>query len=369
MRIVYVSEGRTPHDERFLRLFASAGHSLGRVALFASPGQPLPGVADLGPDLAAQPGRAPDLARQVVDFAPDVLVAGPLHTAAFAAAFLHPAPLAAVSWGSDVLLHAERDPSARRAAVLALRRASGILADARAVAGRLADLAGIELSRIDVAPWGVDLERFAAARAARDESRWRLGFADTDLVVFSNRALAPLYRPDVALRGFARAAASRPELFLLLAGDGPLAGELAGLVRELGLGGRVRLCGRLDAAGLDAAYAAADVFLSCAESDGSSVSLLEALASGLPALVTDIPSNREWVSPGDNGFLAPADDVPAVGARLLDLAALTGAQRAALGARARAVAEAGADWRRNSAAILRCVERAAGISGKRRAPR
>lgn len=370
MRIVYVSEGRTLHDERFVRLFVDAGHAVGRVALFAP--APLdqaapPGVTELCPGLADAPGSVPDLARRVADFAPDVLVAGPLHTAAFVAAFLHAAPLVAVSWGSDALLHTRRDDSARQAAVLALRRACGFLADARAVAGRMAGLAGIDPARICVAPWGVDLERFQAVRACRRDARRWLGAGDRDVVVFTNRTLAPLYRPDVALRGFARAVAGRPELFLHMAGDGPLARDLAALVQDLGLDRRVRLSGRLSPERMDEAYAAADIFLSCSSSDGSSISLLEAMASALPALVTDIPTNREWVTPGDNGFLAPVDDPEAVAARLATLAEMTGQDREAMGSRGRAVAEARADWRENGAAILLCVERTAREQDNRRA--
>ena len=45
-------------------------------------------------------------------------------------------------------------------------------------------------------------------------------------------------------------------------------------------------------------FRAADTYISCAQSDGTSVSLLEAMATGLPLIVTDIPSNREWVVEG-----------------------------------------------------------------------
>ena len=51
-------------------------------------------------------------------------------------------------------------------------------------------------------------------------------------------------------------------------------------------------------------FRAADAYVSCAQSDGTSVSLLEAMATGLPAVATDIPSNREWVVDGQNGWLA-----------------------------------------------------------------
>jgi glycosyltransferase involved in cell wall biosynthesis len=46
-----------------------------------------------------------------------------------------------------------------------------------------------------------------------------------------------------------------------------------------------------------------DIYVSTSLYDGTSVSLLEAMGSGAFPIVTDIPSNREWISPGQNGFL------------------------------------------------------------------
>ena len=56
-------------------------------------------------------------------------------------------------------------------------------------------------------------------------------------------------------------------------------------------------------------YQAADLYISASHSDGSSVSLMEALASGLPVLVSDIPGNVEWVEPGRQGWLFKDSDV------------------------------------------------------------
>ena len=62
-------------------------------------------------------------------------------------------------------------------------------------------------------------------------------------------------------------------------------------------------------------YRAADLYLSASHSDGSSVSLMEALGCGLPVLVSDIPGNREWVTDGEQGWLFPdGDDAAAVAA-------------------------------------------------------
>ena len=53
---------------------------------------------------------------------------------------------------------------------------------------------------------------------------------------------------------------------------------------------------------------AADAYIALPESDATSVALLEAMASSLPVIVSDLPSNREWITDGDNGFLIPTGD-------------------------------------------------------------
>ena len=84
---------------------------------------------------------------------------------------------------------------------------------------------------------------------------------------------------------------------------------------------------------------------------------MEALASGLPCLVSDIPANKEWVTEGKNGWLFPDGDTDALASKIL----LTVAQRDKLpeiGHAARTVAEARADWQKNSEILMQTYQQA-----------
>jgi glycosyltransferase involved in cell wall biosynthesis len=96
-------------------------------------------------------------------------------------------------------------------------------------------------------------------------------------------------------------------------------------------------------------YHTADIYISASHSDGSSVSLLEAMACGLPALVSDIPGNREWVKPGGNGWWFADGDADRLASALAQAA--TSSDLAALGSRGRSIAEQRADWSRNAKMI------------------
>ena len=62
----------------------------------------------------------------------------------------------------------------------------------------------------------------------------------------------------------------------------------------------------------------ADIYVSTSLHDGTSVSLLEAMAAGVFPIVTDIPANREWITDGENGFLIPKDRETLLASRIID---------------------------------------------------
>ena len=112
------------------------------------------------------------------------------------------------------------------------------------------------------------------------------------------------------LRAFARLGALRSDVELLLAGDGPLRASLTAQSRDLGVADRVRFLGvREDVPDL---LMAADVFALTSVSEAASLTLLEAMASCLPVVVTEVGGNPEIVENGKQGFLVPrGDDVAA----------------------------------------------------------
>jgi glycosyltransferase involved in cell wall biosynthesis len=109
-------------------------------------------------------------------------------------------------------------------------------------------------------------------------------------------------------------------------------------------------------------FRAADTYVSCTQSDGTSISLLEAMATGLPVVVTDIPSNREWVAEGQNGWLAPAGSAEEFANRLLRAARLKPEDRKLFSERNQRIVEERADWDRNFPKLLDMYQRLTGKS-------
>jgi glycosyltransferase involved in cell wall biosynthesis len=158
------------------------------------------------------------------------------------------------------------------------------------------------------------------------------------------------------VQAFVQAAGKDQRLRLILAGGG----QQADLIHEAlaPVADKVYFPGRVALDDLPGVYNAADLFVSPSHCDGSSVSLLEALACGLPALVSDIPSNQEWVTSGKTGALFRDGDADDLNRALLQMAA--NANLEAYGECARLLAEVRANWQVNFSMLLDAYQMALG---------
>jgi glycosyltransferase involved in cell wall biosynthesis len=170
---------------------------------------------------------------------------------------------------------------------------------ANSEAGRSDLLAkGVSTRRLAVVRNGLDLARFAAlaprSKAAADGLR--IG------MVAQMEA-----RKDQAglVEAFALIAGEYPEARLILAGDGSLRPRVEATIRRVGLENRVDLPGTIHRPEL--LYGSLDLYVqSSASQEGTSNSIIEAMASGLPVIATDIGGNREVVEAGVSGLIVPA---------------------------------------------------------------
>lgn len=196
---------------------------------------------------------------------------------------------------------------------------------------------------IEIGPVPGPAER-AAARAG-------LGLA-TDEVVFGVVArLSPQKAHHLLLGAFADIAAQR-RVRLVVVGDGERAAELRTLAARLGVADLVLFTGiRSDVPELLPAF---DVSCLSSVHEGAPLSVLEAMAAGVPVLSTDVGALRDLVHDGREGYLVPAGDRAALGARMAELADDAGL-RTRMGAMARTRAERDYSIERTAAGYTRLV--------------
>jgi glycosyltransferase involved in cell wall biosynthesis len=160
---------------------------------------------------------------------------------------------------------------------------------------------GIKGEKISVFPMGVN-EPFLQSSINRGVSRIGQRFT-----IVSNRQLQPIYNIPLLIRAIPIVLKEEPNAKFVIAGTGVERENLEKQVRDLNISFSVEFLGWVMHEEMAKLLSRADIYVSTSFDDGTSVSLLEAMASGAFPIVTNIPPNREWISDGENGFLVPID--------------------------------------------------------------
>ena len=189
-------------------------------------------------------------------------------------------------------------------------------------------------SQYRVVPLGFDLAPFAAVDdRARQAARRDLDLPAGAPVVATVGRLTAIKQHRLFLDVIQRVVAVHPNAIALVAGDGELRSDLEAYAASLGITSHVRFLGwRRD---LAAIYGATDVFLLTSRNEGTPVALIEAMASGVPGVSTDVGGVKDVIDSPEVGLLAPFADANALAAHVNALVA-DPARRSAMGARARA---------------------------------
>ena len=282
--VIYASASNGVHDRRWVEALRACGFEV--TVLSAS--------GDLRASVAAfQPLSAP-------------VLAGPLNSVTKSLVGLS-RPVIGLSWGYDLQQgHSQAVPLEAMAWLSGL---DGLVVDSP-VTRDLAIALGLGPERVVLIPWGVDLELFTPDGPAVSAAAH--GFAHGSQVVLSLRTHDTLYRTLDVIEAFARAALVDPALMLVLGGDGPLTPAHRARVAELGLAPRVRFIGRVDESELPALLRGADLYVTASETDGTSVTLLQAMACGVSVIASRNPGNATWVREGETGQLFDVGDVDAL---------------------------------------------------------
>ena len=306
-RLIYASSSDGVHDRRWIAALESLGFDVDARVLAEHPDAG--SLGDIAGALAVVAGPLPTIARHLIPC---------------------PLPVIGVSWGYD--LQQDED-------ITWLSGLYGLIVDTDHTR-RIAIAAGVEPTRITTIPWGIDIERIDGIAMKRPQ-----GVAPGERIVLSARAHEPIYRVDEILRAFAATDAS--DTRLVVAHGGTLTPALRKLSTQLGID--AVFTGSISEDELIALLKSADVYVSASEIDGSSVTLLQAMACGTRVAVSDTPGNLEWVTPGQTGWVFATGDVIGLAA---SIASALNDAAPGIEDRARAEVRDRADWAANVSRLL-----------------
>ena len=364
MRILYFSRDYTTHDRRFLLKLAESRHQILFLRLeddgILYEKRSLPDKIELvkwrgGQEPVKKPESwlrlMPDFQAVLDEIQPDLVHAGPVQSCGFMTALAGFHPFLITSWGSDILVDADRDDFWKWMTCYTLERSDMLLCDCMAVRNKVQTLVSYQDEKIVEFPWGIDLDRFSSS-ADSSGFRKRMGWEDSFLIL-STRSWEEIYNIDSLLRAFRIAYTENPKLRLVLLGTGSLESAVGQYINDYELDDVIYRPGIASHDKMVEYFRTADLYMSCSHSDGTSISLLEAMASGLPILVADVGGNREWIMPGENGWLLRAGDVEAFALGIVKASILGSDERNQISLINRGIVEERADWDKN---VLRLLE-------------
>jgi L-malate glycosyltransferase len=354
MRIIYFSSGYTTHDHRFLKSISEVGHEVFYVRLEGNARQVEdrsvpPNVQQVIWKGGREAFRWGNLLKLTMDFRrltreikPDLIHAGPIQTCAFIAVLSGFHPILTMSWGFDLMEDVHKSRWMEWVTRYTLKRSTFFTSDAD-VTRDMAVKYGMNPDKTVVFPWGVNLDHFVPSVVRRPSSAFTL---------FCNRSWEKRYGVDVLARAFVKVTQQNENVDLILLGGGSQGKYIRQILQNGGVLDRVTFGGQISQTDLSDWYHMADLYISPSHVDGSSVSLMEALACGLPCLVSDMPANKEWVAEGENGWRFPDGDSNALAAKIL--AVINQREKLPeIGRASRRSAERRADWKKNAETLMK----------------
>ncbi|MCD6476845.1 MAG: glycosyltransferase, partial [Candidatus Aenigmarchaeota archaeon] len=214
-------------------------------------------------------------------------------------------PLAIHVMGSDVLVGPNKSKLIKFLTKYALKSADLITVAGQNCFNAIKEM-GINTNKVFILDYGVDTNKFKKKSKNKNIIK-KLNIKED--VVISVRALEPLYDLKTLIKAIPIVIKELPETKFLIGNTGSQLNVLKKLVKKLGIESNVIFIGHIEHEKLCDYYNISDVYVSTSKSDGGiSISTLEAMASELPVISTDVGDVRKWITNNKNGIIFNVGD-------------------------------------------------------------
>lgn len=340
MKICFIADGRTIHTQRWIEYF-SKNNDVHLITYDPMP-YPIEGVTEhvikgsfnnLYFDFLPRQFKIQKLIKEIN---PDLVHAHFITKYGFHLPGGKKYPTIVSAWGDDILILPPKNRLIHIYTKKILNRVDLIYAVSYDIYHHIIEDFGIKENKIRYLPFGIDPSVF---HPGSEEERCDGSYFH----IFSNRGFDPVYDMDTLVKGFEQAYRRNNDLRLILKGEGPQKNEIMNHVEKNGLNDVVNFQERTDYSEVSLDYRKYDLFVNTSLSDGTPVSLLEAMSSGLPVISTHVGGIPEWIINGENGILIPVKRPDILAEKILQMAS-DGHLRGKISANARKTVIDRADW-------------------------
>ena len=204
------------------------------------------------------------------------------------------------AWGSDVLLIPKQNTFFKYLVTQTLKNSAVVTADSQDMIEAMKALH--PQGKYKLLQYGID----------------PITALEKEKIVYSNRLHEPLYRIEKVIEYFNQFSAKHPDWKLVIAGTGSQTEDLKSLVNEINLTSKTSFVGWQKKPENSAWYAKSSIYISIPTSDGTSVSVLEAMSAGCIPVVADLPVSHEWIVSEKNGIIEKHGENPLLKALEID---------------------------------------------------
>lgn len=307
MKICFIAGANSTHSYRWINYFVQNGHdvdwiSLGSKLKVKPEGFKFYLLKKGGPRILRPFSYLREIRRILKKNKPDILHVHQAWGSGLLGALSGTKPFVLTVWGSDVLI-VPRNIIRRQLVKYTLRKADLITCDAEHVKKVMIGF-GVPENKIKVINFGVETDRYCPG--IKDDKLASILRVNGSPVIISLRSLREIYDVQSLVESVPDVLQEFPNAIFIIAGDGPLKPVLTNRAKELNITENIRFVGNVDSNKMPFYLRLADIYVSTALSDaGIASSTAEAMAVGLPVVITDFGDNREWVKHGESGFLTP----------------------------------------------------------------
>lgn len=200
-------------------------------------------------------------------------------------------PQVLTTWGDDVLTNPYKSKVLKYITTYSLKASDYVTADAQSMADSIARF--YKKIPVKILNFGIDL--------------FENSTVDKKNIIYSNRLHNDLYNIDQIILGCETFLSTNPDWKLVLAAEGNNTEKLKELAAQSKVANQIEFVGFLPPEKNRQNYFDAKIYVSIPRTDGTAISLLECLAYGCLPIVSNIPSNREWIEDGINGIIDKGD--------------------------------------------------------------
>lgn len=195
-------------------------------------------------------------------------------------------PQVLTTWGSDVLILPNKGGLYKHIVSYSLKKSDYVTADAKFMEKAIHNLVKKEVL---IANFGIEYKQEVIPNKTK--------------VIYSNRSHESLYRVNQIIEGFSEFVRTNPSWRLVVGANGAKTDELKLLAKDILPESSYEFIGFVNSVENKQNYLNAHIWISNPESDGTAISLLEAMGYGCVPVVSDLPANNEWIKDGENGVI------------------------------------------------------------------